>query len=229
MVAGNERTIMKDLKKAYILNICIVVLEVFAVSWMMSGIKAGVLSAAKLSSLKYFTVDSNILMGIFALLAALDQGKVLKGKKAEVSVLTYILKLSGTVGVTLTMLVTIFFLGPTMGRTYGFFSLFEKSNFFLHLFNPVLSIIVFLCFERSSKITFKHTFTAVIPLVIYSIYYVAVTVAHMTNGVINKGYDWYGFFVLGIRSAFIVLPAIIIITWLISFALWKLNRRNLNG
>lgn len=220
---------MKDLKKAYILNICLVVLEAFAVAWMMSGIKAGVLSAAKLSALKYFTVDSNILMGLFALLAALDQGKILRGKKDEVSASSYILKLTGTVGVTLTMLVTIFFLGPTMGRTYGFFALFEKSNFFLHLFNPVLSIIVFLCFEKSSKIAFGHTFTGIIPLLIYSVYYVAETVTHMTDGVIDKGYDWYGFFVLGIRSAFIVLPLIIIITWLISFALWKWNRRNLNG
>ncbi len=216
---------MKDLKKAYILNICLTAFEVFSISWMMSGINGGVLSAAKLASLKYFTVDSNILMGIFALWAALDQGKVLKGKKADVSALTYVLKLTGTVGVTLTMLVTIFFLGPTMGRTYGFFSLFEKSNFFLHLLNPVLSIIVFLCFEKSSKIKFKNTFMAVIPLVIYGVYYVTEALTHMTDGVINKGYDWYGFFVLGVRSAYIVLPLITIITWLISFALWKLNRR----
>ena len=220
---------MKNLKKAYILNICIVVMEVFAIFWMMSGINGGVLSAAKLASLKYFTVDSNILMGLSALLAALDQGKVLKGEKAEVPSLTYILKLTGTVGVMLTMLVTIFFLGPTMGRTYGFFSLFAKSNFFLHLFNPVLSMIVFLWFEKSSKIEFKHTFAAVIPLMIYGIYYVAEAVTHMTNGVIDKGYDWYGFFVPGPKSAFIVLPVILVSTWLISFTLWKLNRRNTEG
>ena len=105
---------MKDLKKAYILNICLAAFEIFSISWMMSGINGGVLSAAKLASLKYFTVDSNILMGIFALWAAIDQGRVLKGEKADVSVLTYVLKLTGTVGVTLTMLVTIFFLEPTM-------------------------------------------------------------------------------------------------------------------
>ncbi len=216
---------MKDLKKAYILNICLAAFEVFSIAWMMSGINGGVLSAAKLASLKYFTVDSNILMGIFALWAALDQRKVLNGKKAEVPALTYVLKLAGTVGVTLTMLVTIFFLEPTMGRTYGFFSLFEKSNFFLHLLNPVLSIIVFLCFEKSSKIAFRQTFTAVIPLVIYGVYYVIEALTHMTGGIINKGYDWYGFFDLGLRSAYIILPLIIIITWLISFALWKLNRK----
>ena len=122
------------------------------------------------------------------------------------------------------MLVTIFFLGPTLGRTYGFFSLFEKSNFFLHLANPVLSIVVFLCFEKSTKIAFRHTFTGIIPMVIYAVYYVSETVRHMENGQIAKGYDWYGFFFLGIRSAFIVLPILFIITWLISAVLWKLNK-----
>lgn len=213
-------------KKAYILNICIFALEVFAVGWMMSGLSAGVLSAPRLSTLKYFTIDSNILMGIFALIAAFDQGRVLRGKKDEVSDEIYVLKLFGTVGVTLTMLVTIFFLGPTIGRTYGFFSLFEKSNFFLHLANPVLSIIIFLCFEKSTKIAFRHTFTGTIPMVLYAVYYVSETVRHMENGVIAKGYDWYGFFFLGIKSAFIVLPILFIITWLISAVLWRLNKTN---
>ena len=215
---------MNDLKKAYILNRCLFVLEVFAIGWMMSGLSGGVLSARKLATLKYFTVDSNILLGIAALIAAIDQRKVLRGEKGEVSLSTLILKLSGTFGGTLTMLVTIFFLGPTLGRTYGFFSLFEKSNFFLHLVNPVLGIVTFLCFEKSSRIAFRHTFTAIIPLVLYAVYYVIVTLSHTVNGVAAKGYDWYGFFFLGVKSAYIVLPVIIVISWLISFALWKLNR-----
>ena len=215
---------MNDLKKAYILNLCLFVLEVFAIGWMMSGLSGGVLSARKLATLKYFTVDSNILLGIAALIAAIDQRKVLRGEKSGVSLPTLILKLSGTFGGTLTMLVTIFFLGPTLGRTYGFFSLFEKSNFFLHLVNPVLGIVTFLCFESSSRIAFRHTFTAIIPLVLYAVYYVIVTLSHTVNGVVAKGYDWYGFFFLGVKSAYIVLPVIIVISWLISFALWKLNR-----
>ena len=215
---------MNDLKKAYILNLSLFVLEVFAIGWMMSGLSGGVLSARRLATLKYFTGDSNILLGIAALIAAINQRKVLRGEKSGVSLPTLILKLSGTFGGTLTMLVTIFFLGPTLGRTYGFFSLFEKSNFFLHLVNPVLGIVTFLCFERSSRIAFRHTFTAIIPLVLYAVYYVAVTLSHTVNGVAAKGYDWYGFFFLGVKSAYIVLPVIIVISWLISFALWKLNR-----
>ena len=216
---------MSNLKKAFILNICIVLLEAFAITWIMTAAGNGVLSGGKLRALRYFTVDSNILMGLFSLWAAVDQGMVLKGKRREVSTVSYILKLTGTVGVTLTMFVTIFFLGPTIGRRSGFFSLFAKSNFFLHLVNPVLSIVTFLCFEKTSKIAFKHTFTAIIPLVIYAVYYVGEVLTHTTDGVIQKGYDWYGFFAFGLRTANIILPLLLLITWLISFTLWKLNRQ----
>lgn len=216
---------MKKMKIAFVLNICIFAFVVLAIAWMMSGISSGVLTASRLWALRYFTVDSNILMGIAALIAFIDQRKVLKGKKEKLSVFTYVAKLTGTVGVTLTMLITIFFLAPTMGATYGVLSLFINSNFFMHLLNPILSIVVFLGFERTNRVSFKHTFTGIIPLVIYAIYYTAAALTHIEDGAIAPGYDWYGFFFLGLKSAFIVLPLIIIITYVISLVLWKLNRR----
>lgn len=220
---------MNKLKTACILNICIVILEAAAIVWMMSGISSGALTASRFFALRYFTVDSNILMGAAALIAAIDQWRVWKGKKEEVSAFTFIAQLTGTVGVTLTMLVTIFFLAPTMGATYGVWSLFANSNFLLHLLNPVLSIVVFLAFEKTNRIARKHTFTAIIPLVVYAIYYTAAALTHVQDGAIMPGYDWYGFFFLGLKSAIVVLPLIIAITYGISFLLWKLNRRKAAG
>ena len=63
-------------KKAFILNSLIVVLEIVAITWMISGVTDGALSISGLRSLRYFTVDSNILLGIFALIAAIDERKV---------------------------------------------------------------------------------------------------------------------------------------------------------
>ena len=220
---------MKTLKKAFYLNLIIFGLEAFPAIWMMSGIGTGMLSASKFNMFKYFTVDSNILMGLSSLLAAIDQKKVLDQKKKQVPAITYIFKLIGTVGVTLTMLVTVFFLGPTMGRTNGFFSLFQGPNFFFHFVDPVLSLIVFLRFEKSRKITFHHTFASLIPLAVYGIFYVSQVFLHLTNGAINKTYDFYGLFFAGPKSVFIVLPVIALIAWLISCTLWKLNRRNVKG
>ena len=218
------RFVMKDLKRAYILNICIFALEVFSIGWMWSGLSGGVLTASKFTALKFFTVDSNILMGIAALAAFIEQNKILKGKKANASTGTAVFKLSGTVSVTLTMLITMFFLAPNAVKTTGFFSLFAYSNFFLHLVNPVLSIIVFVCFEKSRAIPFRHTFTGTIPLVLYAVYYIYEVLTHMTNGIPARGYDWYGFFIREISSVFIVLPILLLLTYGISFVLWKLNR-----
>lgn len=218
---------MKKRRYAVILNACLFLLEVFAVVWMMSGISGGILSASRLSVLKFFTVDSNILMGIAALIAAVDEGRVLKGIKAEVSQGVYLFKLVGTVGVTLTMLVTVFFLAPTTAATYGFFASFYYSNFFLHLLNPVLSIIIFVLFEKTDKISRGQIFTALIPVAIYEIYYALAAILNSENGVISEGYDWYGFFIGGISSAFIVLPLILVISYCISYTLWRINRSGL--
>lgn len=216
---------MKKQKIAFAMNIAIVVFVIVALVWMMSGPGNGLLSDSKLGALRYFTVDSNILMGIAALIVAIEEWRVLTGKIEDLPVFCYVAALTGTVGVTLTMLVTIFFLAPTMGPVYGVWMLFSNSNFFLHLLNPILSIVVFLAFERTDKIKFRYTVIGIIPLVIYSVYYTAEALGHMENGVIAPGYDWYGFFLLGANSAVIVLPLIIAVTYGISVLLWRLNRQ----
>ena len=216
---------MKKMKVAFGLNVLIFMLELFAVIWMMSGKGGGILSGSRLSALKYFTVDSNILLGITAIIAAIDEKRVLDGKKSGVSTSTLIAKLVGTVGVTLTMIVTVFYLVPITAAAYGVFALFTYSNFFLHLLNPILAIITFLFFEQTDCIAFRHTFTGIIPMLIYAVYYVSVALAHSSDGRVLKGYDWYGFFAFGTESAVIIVPILILLTYGISFLLWKLNRR----
>ncbi|MCR5135782.1 MAG: hypothetical protein K6C12_01600 [Oscillospiraceae bacterium] len=212
-------------KKACILNILLFLLVLFSIIWMMSGITKSALSISGFSSLRYFTVDSDILLGILSLAAAVDEWRVWKGGKTEVSTRTLVLKLVATVGVSLTMLVTVFFLAPTTFRQYGWFGMFKGSNFFLHLVNPILAIAVFLRYEGSGRLPFAHTFTAFVPMLLYAVYYLAETLSHVENGVIAKGYDWYGFFFNGVSSAWIMVPLLIAVTYAISFALWRLSVR----
>jgi hypothetical protein len=47
----------------------------------------------------------------------------------------------------------------------------------------------------------------------------------MENGVVPPNYDWYQFFRLGIKSMLIVYPFFMAFSFLLSFSLWKLNRR----
>ena len=218
---------MKNVKRAFTGNILIFVLEAFAVGWIMSGINGsgGPLEGPNFQSLKYYTVDSNILMGIAALAAAICQRQIMKGQSRQIPLSIWLLKLAGTVSVTLTMLITIFFLGPTIGRVYGFFSLFTHSSFFLHLINPLAAIFVFLLYERTDRIPLRQTVWGVVPTILYGIYYVALTLQHVEGDRVAPGYDWYGFFVFGIHRWGIVVAVILLITYGITFALWKMNRR----
>lgn len=210
---------MSNQKKASYINFLIFLLVVIATIWMLTSI-SGPLSDNSPRMLKFFTVDSNILMGIIALIVGLNERL-----KNEISKSMYILKLVGTSSVALTMLVTVFYLTPTTASIYGLFGMYHKSNFLYHLVVPILSILVFILYERTNKIKLKEIFWGLVPISIYSIYYVYETLTHINNGVIQKGYDWYGFFIFGMRSVVIVLPIILIISYIINYVLWKKNKR----
>lgn len=218
---------MKNVKYAFWGNIVTFILVAFSAAWTMSGISRGVLSTGSaLSRLRYYTVDSNILMGLAALAAAIEQGQILTSQRTKLSPGCQFLKLAGTVSITLTMLITAFFLGPTIGQVYGFFSLYQNSNFFLHLVNPLAALMVFLLFEKATQLRFSHTLFGVLPTLLYAIFYIAVTLQHVTADKIEAGYDWYGFFAFGINTWPLVVLVILLFTWGISLVLWRLNRRN---
>ena len=208
-------------KKAFIANLFLSLMELFSVTWMMSGLSKGILSGGGFRVLKYFTIDSNIYLGIVSFVAALELYRVLKGKREEVPSYVYLLKLSGTAAVTVTMLVTVFFLEPTMGRYFGWFALFANANLFLHLLNPLAAIVTWISFEKNDRLTKKSVLPAIVPTLLYVIYYVVEVLTHIENGVILPGYDWYGFFVLGLKSAIIVLPVFVLFTWLVCLGLYK--------
>lgn len=211
------------MKKAIAFNITVFVLVIVAVIWMMTDNSGISLSARKIQALRYFTVDSNILMGIAAAVMAIAQIKVVTGKRKSISTALYVFKLVSTVTVTITMLVTVFYLGFVIPT--GFFSLFYHANFIMHLAVPVLSIVVFVLYEKTDSIALKHTFFSYIPLVLYGVYYAVVSFSHMENGVIENGYDWYQFFSLGVSGALLVYPVFVVLTFLLGYVLWKLNRK----
>ena len=206
-----------DLKKSLFFNILIVAFVIIATVWMAVGSSLRALTATKFGALKFFTVDSNILVGVAALLMAISQSK------EKVAPWLYTLKLVATVSVVITMLVTVFYLGFVVPT--GYFSLFQGSNFIFHLLVPVLSFIAFVFFEKTDCIAFKCNFFSFIPLILYGIYYAVSVMTHMENGVVQPGYDWYQFFKLGAKSMLIVYPFFLGFSFLISYILWKLNRR----
>lgn len=216
-------------KIALILNIIIVIFVVMASIMMFIGYKFMpgeeiVLESSKIGMFKFFTVDSNILMGIISFIFIIYDIKLLNGKIKEIPKSIYIWKLMATTGVTLTFLVVFSYLGPLAGSMY---KMIMNSNLFFHLIVPVLSMTTFILFEKNNKLSFKYSFFGLIPVIIYGLLYLINVLMHMENGVVSPIYDFYWFVQNGVWTTIIVIPIMIIIAYTISFVLWKLNNKKI--
>ncbi len=135
---------------------------------------------------RYFTVDSNILVALCALILLVCCIKKLRNSDYQIPNWVILLKYVGTIAVAITFLVTLFYLAPFAGIG----KMYSKINFFLHLVAPLLAIISCLFFDSNSTISSKSSFLAIIPMAIYAVVYFVMVVIIGTNG----GWeDFYGF------------------------------------
>ena len=209
------------------LNLIIFILTIVASIIMFTGFKFMhgpeiVLETTKLGMFKFFTVQSNIFMGMVSILFVVKEIKIINNEKMELTKIDYILKLMSTTSVGLTFFVVFAYLGPI--SKYGVISLIMNSNLFFHLITPVLSIVTFIFFEKSDKLAFKNTFFGIVLTILYGIYYVINILLHMENGKVDFKYDWYWFVQNGVWTALIVMPIVLLFAYLISVTLWKLNK-----
>ena len=216
---------MKKIKVSMIFNFIIFVLVLLGTIFMVSGIEfmkhVELLSVSRLEAFKYFTVDSNILVGLSAFALFVAEAMFLN-KKKDVPNVFYILKYVATCGVVLTFLVTAFFLAPF--STFSYFDFYQNSNLFFHFIVPILSVISFVFFEKE-HITFKHTFLSLIPMICYSIYYFIMVIPHIHNGEVSSEYDFYGFLRGGAGTIYFVFPIMLIIMYAIGYLLYFVQKK----
>ncbi len=214
-----------NLKKSLIFNSIISIFVAFSLFSMFTGFhfmgSQNAMSAANLSMFKFFTVDSNVFAGIASFLLVIEEAMALKNH-THVSKFHILLKFVATASVTLTLLVTVFFLSPQLGK--NFFVLFMNANLFMHLATPLLCIYSFIKYENV-KLSFPTTFLGMIPMFLYAAFYVIHALPHAQANRIAAEYDWYGFFMFGVDAFWIVFLVICIVMFGISFILWKQNQK----
>ncbi len=221
------------MKKKYVVlslicNVIIVLMVAFACYSMFSGFKFMhghdlVLQSTKIGMFRFFTVDSNIFMGIMSLVFIIQDIQILSGKKKELTKKDYIWKLMATSGVFLTFFVVFTYLKNV--SQYGLASLLMNSNLFFHLLVPLLAIITFVLFERNNKLSFKHSLYGIIPTFVYGLYYLTQILMHMKNGVVSPKYDFYYFVQNGVSTALYVIPIIFLISYILSLVLYAFNQK----
>ena len=125
-----------------------------------------------LGALRFFTVLSNLLCAISALLMSLMPGNTA----------VWMLKYLGTVTVTVTMLTVFLFLAPSFGSLRP---LLEGDNLFLHLLTPLAALISFCVFERRGM-SFGTAMWGLLPVLLYGMVYLQ----RIQSG---RWEDFYGF------------------------------------
>lgn len=133
-----------------------------------------------LKQFRYFTVLSNILCAIAALLMAISQ----LGGGASRPV--FLLKYLGTVSVTLTFLTVLLFLAPTQG---GFAQWFGGEYFYTHLAGPVLAILSFCLLERQ-RMSLGTAMMGLLPMLLYGAVYIYKVLLAPED---QRWEDFYGF------------------------------------
>ena len=214
-------------KISIILNTLIFVFTLFATIAMIIGFKFmgqfEVLSERNFKSFKFFTVDSNVFAGLVSLIYVIYKFTASDKKSEKLPKVFYILKLAASTGVTLTMMVTVFYLAPTSNG--NFLHYFLNSNFFMHLITPLLCIISFIFFEAADPQKLIMSVPGIIPMLLYSFFYTPNVLLHLDNGKVVRAYDWYNFLAGGAQTVWIVVPVLYLITWIFALGLWALNRK----
>ncbi len=186
-------------------------------SWLSMAVftdGSGMLSAASFASLKFFTVLSNLLNGAAALSYVWQLAC-----KHRVTVNMYRLKLAAVSAVGVTFLTVVVFLGPVFG--YG--SMFQGSNFWMHLVLPVISFLDFIFGERGYTLSGREMLWVTVPTLLYEIGYL-LNIALHGIGAGPDANDFYGFLTWGAGVGAVIAAGMLLLTWGIALILQRLQR-----
>lgn len=182
---------------------------------MIFGLDGGILSGIGIISLKYFTVLSNLLMALIALACAVFELRVVRGASTDVPRALHLARFVGVNGITLTFMVVMVFLGPTI----GYAAMFIGSNLFLHLIVPLLAIATLVVPQLGRFVPMRFAPMGVLPMAAYAVFYCGnITINGLTSG--PYGTDWYGFTMGGTVSLAVVLAIMFVGCLIIAFVLW---------
>lgn len=118
-------------------------------------------AANGLYALRYFTILSNLLSALAALLVALNVSE--QGLPFGIWLLKYV----ATAAVTVTFLTVMVFLGPTM----GYKSQLEHAGFYYHAAGPLMAVLSFCFMERFHELSAELSLTGMLPVILYGLLY----------------------------------------------------------
>ena len=200
----------------YVLEILVVLTTIG--SWMRMYLTGGgsLLSSRGLMSLKYYTTLSNIFAGIAAVIMI---AVLARAKSGKVPVWAAVTKFASAVTVSVTFLVTLFFLAPTMGIG----GLYKGELMFMHAVGPVLTVVSFFMNRDLPEMKTSSALWATLPTILYGGVYSANIMLNGVGSGMNTN-DWYGFAAAGVHTVPFVYALMVLLTYLLSRVMRKVKR-----
>lgn len=121
-----------------------------------------------------------------------------------------------TTGVALTFLIAVTVLSP---MTSYYRMMLYSNNILFHTINPIIAILLFIFINSDHKVSFRSTFLAIAPVVLYAaLYFVLVFVIGEENG------GWRDHYQIRDITQYVPLPLVVLGMVLIAFAVALLLR-----
>lgn len=199
-----------------IFNVAIVVLTIIAFLLFFIQGGTGNMEVMGLTSLRYFTVLSNILCAITASLIIPFNIQAIVVNKNQIPFWALLAKFIGTIAVSVTFFTVLLFLGPLSG---GYKSLFSGPGFYMHLVTPLIAVASIVVFENKEDYDWEYNLFALIPTIVYSLLYL-VQVAFTKNWEDFYGFTFGGHYWLAPFSMIVMYG----LTFGISMGLWGLRK-----
>lgn len=143
---------------SYIIKIAVIVSVI--VGSVLSALAGRYVFMSGTKIFMYFTIQSNIAIAVICAI-----GFVLLILKRPVKKVWYIIKFVGTVSITLTGVVFVVMLAPTLGA-----KAWNVQNVLTHVCVPLLSVIDFFLTCSSAGLKKRHVIYVLIPPLLYAIY-----------------------------------------------------------
>ncbi|MCQ3907879.1 MAG: hypothetical protein MJ219_04110 [Mycoplasmoidaceae bacterium] len=128
-----------------------------------------------MTRLRFFTVQSNILLAIAALAIFVFDLLLLTNVANKIPKGMHIFKLCTTTSTTITMLIVVCVLTPgiLLGLSDTPISfLYEGAGTIYHLINPILAILTFLLFETNTETELVYCTLGAVHIELYSVFYI---------------------------------------------------------
>lgn len=198
---------MNKRKISIILNIILVILELIGIFivFKLSG----------LSSIVYYTLDSNILSLISSIIYL---SFIINNKKVPkiVSLLKYI----SVVCLTITFLVVVLILAPMYEFNY-YWLLIKDASFFVHLSCPITALVSFLFFEKHDLKDKFDKYRGFYFTILYALIIVPLNILSIVEGPYPFLYVKKNSLFVSIIWAFVILG----FSFLISYIVLKLKNK----